>query len=244
MLIYPAIDLKDGQCVRLLHGKFDAVTVYDDDPIKRLRTFEAQGAEWVHIVDLDGAKAGSPQQHELIGRMAHKAFARIQTGGGVRQFADIERLIAAGAARVVVGSAAVERPEEVRKWIETAGPGRVCLALDVKPTVIGGWEIAVRGWQDGAGVSLIDALNFYPVGTVRHVLITDVSRDGALTGPNFALINEMQALRPDIMIQASGGVAELADLTKLQDAGVAGCIVGRAIYEGKFTLPEAIDALG
>jgi phosphoribosylformimino-5-aminoimidazole carboxamide ribotide isomerase len=114
----------------------------------------------------------------------------------------------------------------------------------VKPTIIGGWEIAVRGWQDGAGLSLTDALDLYPMGTVRHVLITDVSRDGALTGPNFDLIDEIGRLRPDLMIQASGGVSQLSDLTRLNEMGVAGCIVGRAIYEGKFTLPEAIDVLG
>ncbi len=242
MLIYPAIDLKGGQCVRLMHGRFDQVTVYDDDPFQRLAAFEAEGAAWVHVVDLDGAKAGSPQQHELIGRLSGAGRARIQTGGGVRDRAHVERLIKAGAARVVVGSAAVERPAEVRDWIREFGIQRVCLAMDVRGREGGGWEIAVRGWTEGSGLSLTEALALYPEGAARHVLITDVSRDGALTGPNVPLLSEIVSLRPDLRIQASGGVAELADLVTLREAGAAGAIVGRAIYEGKFTVKEALDA--
>jgi phosphoribosylformimino-5-aminoimidazole carboxamide ribotide isomerase len=241
VLIYPAIDLKDGQCVRLMQGRFDAVTVYDDDPFKRLAAFREAGAAWTHIVDLDGALAGEPAQHELIGRLAATSGAKIQTGGGVRARADVERLLAAGASRVVVGSAAVQRPDEVRQWIATVGVEQVCLALDVRASDKG-WEVALRGWTEGSGMTLAQALALYPVGGVRHVLITDVSRDGALTGPNLALLSETVALRPDLAIQASGGVAELTDLKALKKTGAAGTIVGRALYEGKFTLQEALSA--
>ena len=242
MLIYPAIDLKDGCCVRLMHGRFDQVTVYDDDPFARLAAFAAAGTEWTHIVDLDGAKNGAPAQHGLIGRLASSTSVRIQAGGGVRARAHVEALLDAGARRVVVGSAAVERPEEVRAWIAEFGVERVCLALDVRPSATHGWEIAVRGWTEGAGLALADALSLYPAGAARHVLITDVSRDGALVGPNIELMREVTTLRPDLQVQASGGVSALADLAAARDAGAAGVIVGRALYEAKFTLAEALDA--
>ena len=242
MLIYPAIDLKDGKAVRLLHGEFEKVTVYDDDPFTRLDTFEAAGAQWVHVVDLDGARAGSPQQHHLVANLAAAAEASIQTGGGVRERDDVERLLDTGAERVVIGSTAVERPDEVRGWIERFDPARVCLALDVRPRENGGWNVAVRGWKEDSGVSLTEALDFYPPGSVKHVLITDVSRDGALSGPNIELMRVVTRLRPDLQIQASGGVSGLSDLKPLKEAGAAGVIIGRALYEGKFTLAEAIHA--
>lgn len=241
MLIYPAIDLKDGRCVRLMHGRFDQATVYDDDPFARLADFAARGAEWVHVVDLDGAKAGRPVQHELIGRLSQGGGVQIQTGGGVRARGDVERLLDAGAARVVVGSAAVKDPQEVRSWIVGFGLERICLALDVRPAG-SGWEIAVHGWTEGAGLSLTEALDLYPQGAARHVLITDVSRDGAMTGPNIALIEAAAASRPDLQVQASGGVSVLADIAALGKTRAAGVIVGRAIYEGRFTLEEALDA--
>lgn len=241
MLIYPAIDLKDGVCVRLLQGRFDAVTAYDDDPFARLKSFEADGASWVHIVDLDGAKAGRPAQHELIGRLAASTPVAIQTGGGVRDQADAERLLRAGAARVVVGSAAVRKPREVRRWISDFGLDRVCVALDARPDQ-GAFRIVVDGWASDSAFSLSAALDLYGEGDLRHVLVTDVSRDGAMAGPNLELIRSLAAARPDLRVQASGGVRDLADIRALEPAGAAGVIVGRAIYEGRVLLNEAIDA--
>lgn len=241
MLIYPAVDLRGGVCVRLLQGRFDAQTVYDLDPFARLAAFEASGARWAHIVDLDGAKAGSPVQHELIGRLSGASRLKIQAGGGVRTRRDVERLLNLGVSRVVVGSAAVSRPDEVRGWIEDFGRDRICLALDVKAKGRG-FEVAVHGWTQGGGVDLFDALDRYPDKVLRHLLVTDVSRDGALTGPNFELIKTLVARRPEVQLQASGGVAQLDDLKALNKAGSAGAIVGRALYEGRFTLEEAIDA--
>jgi phosphoribosylformimino-5-aminoimidazole carboxamide ribotide isomerase len=242
VLIYPAIDLKDGAGVRLSQGRFDAVTVYDADPSVRLAAFAAAGATWVHMVDLDGAKAGEPAQYELVGRLAKDAKVKLQVGGGVRARADVERLLNAGVARVVVGSAAVQRPDEVRQWIADLGLDAICLALDVKETTEGVYEVAVRGWTEGSGMTLEAALDLYPEGTLRHVLITDVSRDGILAGPNVPLLKSVVERRPDLQLQASGGVATLEDLKVLSANGAAGAIVGRAIYEGRFTVEEALNA--
>ena len=238
MLIYPAVDLREGQCVRLLHGRFDAVTQYGE-PMEQLEWFARAGASWAHVVDLDGAKAGSPAQHDLVGRMARGTDLKIQSGGGVRERVHVEALLDAGVSRVVVGSAAVKRPDDVRRWIEDFGAERICAALDVRPTDTG-YEIAVHGWAASGGATLQEALDLYPPGALKHALVTDVSRDGALTGPNFEMMRQLVALRPDIQFQASGGVAQLADLPKLRTAGSAGCIVGRALYEKRFTLEDAL----
>ncbi len=243
MLIYPAIDLKDGGCVRLLHGRFDAVTRYDEDPFARLKAFAEAGAEWVHIVDLDGAKARMPVQHALIGQLAATGAAKIQTGGGVRTLDDVRKLLSAGAARVVVGSIAAQEPDAVRSWVDAVGPERITLALDVKIAGDGEPEVAVHGWTEGSGRSLWDVLDAYPEGSARHLLATDVGRDGALTGVNIQLVAEIVRRRPDLAVQASGGVATLEDLRVSARAGAAGAIVGRALYEGKFTLQEALAAV-
>ena len=227
MLIYPAIDLRAGECVRLLHGRFDAVTRYDADPLARLAAFEAAGAEWVHIVDLDGAEAGEPRQYELIARMAAAGGVRIQTGAGVE--------------RVVVGSLAVRRPDTVIEWLNRFGADRVTLALDVR-MIDGAPVVATDGWTKGSGLSLWQALHRLSTGRPRHMLVTEISRDGALTGPDLELAREIVRRQPDLAYQASGGVASLSDLAALKAAGATGAIVGRALYEGRFTLEEALGA--
>lgn len=241
MIVYPAIDLRQGVCVRLMHGRFDAVTRYDDDPAARLAAFAAAGAEWVHIVDLDGAEAGRAVQHALIGELAAAIDIRIQSGGGVRSADDVRRLLDAGVDRVVVGSLAVSAPDEVAAWLERFGPERLTLALDVRAD--GDRYIpALRGWTEAASVDLWTALDRYPPGTARHLLVTDVGRDGALTGPNLDLLGEIVRRRPDLRVQASGGVAALTDLSTARALGCAGAIVGRALYEGRFTLEQALAA--
>ncbi len=242
MIVYPAIDLKDGVCVRLMHGRFDAVTRYDESPGARLAAFAAEGADWVHIVDLDGAEAGRAVQHILIGELAGAVDVRIQSGGGVRTTDDVAALLDAGVARVVVGSLAVSQPETVRGWLERFGADRLTLAVDVKAEG-DRWIPALRGWTEAAGCDLWQALDQYPDGTARHLLVTDVGRDGALTGPNIDLLSEIVRRRPDLKVQASGGVAQLADLTAAAAAGCDGAIVGRALYEGRFTLAEALKAV-
>lgn len=238
MLILPAIDLKQGSCVRLTQGRFDAVTEYGD-PFERLRSFAAAGATWVHIVDLDGARAKAPVQHELIARLVAETDLRVQSGGGVRSREHVATLLNAGVGRVVVGSMAVRDPDEVRSWTEEFGPERICIALDVRAAG-DDWEVAADGWAVGAGVGLTDALALFPPGCVAHILVTDISRDGVLTGPNVGLMSMIRAARPDLALQASGGVSQLEDLTALIEVGASAAIVGRALYEERFTLEAAL----
>ncbi|MBX9616563.1 MAG: 1-(5-phosphoribosyl)-5-[(5-phosphoribosylamino)methylideneamino] imidazole-4-carboxamide isomerase [Caulobacteraceae bacterium] len=242
MIVYPAIDLRAGVCVRLMHGRFDQVTEYDADPAARLAAFVGEGATWVHIVDLDGAEAGRAVQHALIGALATGSTARIQSGGGVRTVEDVERLLDAGVTRVVVGSLAVTQPEAVAGWLARFGPERLTLAFDVRVGEDGVPTPSLKGWTEAAGLDLWAALDRYPAGTLSHVLITDVGRDGALTGPNLDLLGEARRRRPDLKIQASGGVSSLDDLIAARAIGCDGAIVGRAIYEGRFTARQAIEA--
>lgn len=238
MLILPAIDLINGACVRLKQGRFDEVTRYGD-PFEQLAAFEAAGAEWAHIVDLDGARAGKPVQTDLLRQLAASTRLKIQCGGGVREWGHVQALLDAGVSRAVVGSAAVRRPDEVRHWLSSFGVERVCCAFDVK-SAGGGYEVVADGWAAGSGTALADALAFYPEGALRHILVTDVSRDGVLRGPNAGLMRQISASRPDLRLQASGGVSSLADLAQLRDTGASAAIVGRALYERCFTLEEAL----
>ncbi|MFC7378947.1 1-(5-phosphoribosyl)-5-[(5-phosphoribosylamino)methylideneamino] imidazole-4-carboxamide isomerase [Brevundimonas sp. GCM10030266] len=240
MIVYPAIDLRGGVCVRLMHGKFDQVTHYDDAPAKRLAAFRAAGATWAHIVDLDGAEAGRAMQHELIGELASAIDIRIQSGGGVRSAEDVARLLDAGVSRVVVGSLAVTQPDAVLGWLERFGVDCITLAIDVKADG-DRYVPALRGWTEAAEVDLWTALDRYPVGSAKHLLVTDVGRDGALTGPNLDLLAEIHQSRPDLWLQASGGIADLTDLTGSRSVGASGAIIGRALYEGRFTLEQALE---
>lgn len=239
MLIYPAIDLKDGVCVRLMHGKFDQVTQYDEQPAARLTAFATEGAQWIHIVDLDGAEAGEARQHGLIGELTQAIDVKIQSGGGVRGANDVAKLLDAGVSRVVVGSLAVTQPNDVAAWLKGFGVEHITLALDVK--IEDGVPVpALKGWTQSSGVTLWEALDRYPKGTAKHLLVTDVGRDGAMTGPNLDLLAEIRQRRPDLVLQASGGVSSLDDIAAVKALGCHGVIVGRALYEGRFTLPEAI----
>ena len=236
MLILPAIDVRGGRVVRLLRGRFEDETDYGDDPAAQATVFAAAGAEWVHVVDLDGARDGAVRQTATLGAVA--SVARVQAGGGVRTRADVDALLAAGVARVVVGSVAARDPAMVREWADDLGPDKLTIALDVScegvdPTVL------ARGWQDEAGVTLWEALGNLG-GAARHLLVTDVSRDGAMTGPNVALMAGIVRRWPGAALQASGGVSSLDDLRALKQAGAAAAIVGRALYEGAFTLEQAL----
>lgn len=238
MLILPAIDLAGGACVRLMQGRFEDVTDYGD-PFARLRGFAEAGATWVHIVDLDGARLGRPEQRELIGRLAGETGLSVQCGGGLRARGDVEALLDAGVTRAVIGSAAVRQPEAVRAWIAAFGVERICVALDVKQAGES-WRVAIDGWTKDGGTTLEEALAFYPAGALRHVLVTDVSRDGALGGPNAELMRAIVSQRPDLALQASGGVSQIEDLAVLKQTGAAAAIVGRALYEQRFTLEDAL----
>ena len=232
MRLIPAIDLRAGRCVRLLQGDFDAETAYADDPRQLLERYCAMGADWLHVVDLDGARTGSLANCSIIADLAAHNALRLQVGGGLRDAGAIERMFAAGVSRVVVGSAAVTRADEVRAWLARFGATRIVLALDVRLDESGTPRVATHGWREQSHVSLWDALAKFDSSALRHVLCTDVNRDGALSGPNVDLYREAAARFPDVEWQASGGVRDALDLHALRAAGAAAAISGKALLEG------------
>jgi phosphoribosylformimino-5-aminoimidazole carboxamide ribotide isomerase len=240
MIIYPAIDLRGGRIVRLTEGKFDQEKTYGGDPLAVAREFAVAGATWLHVVDLDGAKDPTKRQTVLVQKLAGESGLKVQAGGGIRDEAQIAALLAAGAQRVIVGSLAARQPVLVRGWLEQFGAARIILAPDVRLDAAGTPRIAAAGWQESTGIALDDFLAGYlPAGLV-HILCTDINRDGKLTGPNRALYAHLVKKFPSLQIQASGGVASLDDIRGLKTTGSAGAIVGRALYEKKFTLQEAL----
>jgi phosphoribosylformimino-5-aminoimidazole carboxamide ribotide isomerase len=234
MIIYPAMDLLGGKVVRLKQGRFDDSTTYSDDPAQALRTFASAGAEWAHIVDLDGARAGAPVQHELIADLARSVPLKLQVAGGFRETEHLARMFDAGVTRVVIGSLAVKQPEKVRVWIDEFGPDRITLSLDVR-LIDGQPIVAVSGWTEDSGQSLWDIAALYPAS--RHFLITDIGLDGMLQGPNVELYERIAERLPNAAVQASGGVSSLDDLERLQTDGA---IIGKALWEGKISLEEAL----
>ncbi len=240
MIIYPAIDLRGGRVVRLTEGKFDQEKTYGDDPLAVAKDFAASGATWLHVVDLDGAKDPAKRQTALVQKLARESGLRMQTGGGIRDESQIAALLAAGAQRVIVGSLAAKQPELVRGWLKQFGAEKIILSPDVRLDVAGTPRVAAAGWQESTGVALDDFLNGFLAAGLVHILCTDISRDGKLTGPNSALYARLVKQFPTLQIQASGGVSSLDDLRVLKTTGSAGAIVGRALYEKKFTLKEAL----
>ncbi len=237
MILYPAIDLMGGRIVRLRQGSFDKATAYDSDPSEAIGRFESAGAEWAHVVDLDGAKTSRPVQHEAIARLARDSKLKLQVGGGIRTAEQIEQLLEAGVERVVIGSLAVTDPARVGAFFERFGSDRITLSLDVRPGE-GVPVVVISGWAEKSKFSLWQVAELYP--QARHLLLTDVSRDGMLSGPNFGLLNEAVRRLPKAEIQASGGISSLDDLRRLRTAGV---IVGKALWEGRFDVREALDAV-
>ena len=239
MLLIPAIDLRGGQCVRLLQGRFDAETVYAQDPLTVLEQYLALGAQRIHVVDLDGARDGSQGNRAAIRRIADRAGRdSIQVGGGVRTRQVAEELFALGVARAVVGSVAVSQSDEVASWIQEFGPDRVVLAFDVRLDEAGTPRLATHGWERQTQTSLWDAVERYLPAGLLHVLCTDVARDGALSGPNIELYQQCVRRFPGIAWQASGGVSAAADLHALAATGAAAVISGRALLEGRLTAQE------
>jgi phosphoribosylformimino-5-aminoimidazole carboxamide ribotide isomerase len=239
MIIYPAIDLIAGEVVRLHKGDFAQKTIYGSDPLAVARSYAEAGASWLHLVDLDGAKDPAHRQTALIGRIITESGLKVQTGGGIRSRADVESLVSAGASRVVIGSLAVREPELVAAMIRDFGPDTICLAADVvRPN--DDFLIAISGWQEASELTLTAFLSGFEVVGLRHVLCTDIDRDGTMQGPNADLYHTVKASFPNIHLQASGGVKGIEDLADLQTDGV---IIGRAIYEGAIDLRAAI-ALG
>ena len=236
MILYPAMDLMGGRVVRLAQGRFEDATIYPGDPADALAAFAEAGAEWAHVVDLDGARAGGPVQHDLLCELGRTASLSLQVAGGFRTEEQIARVLDASVARVVIGSLAVKQPELVRGFLERFGGERITLSLDVR-LVDDVPKVATLGWTEDSGQSLWDVAALYP--EARHLLLTDIGRDGMLAGPNFKLLEEAGHRLPHLAIQASGGVSSLDDLTRLDTAGA---IVGKALWEGRIDLAEALRA--
>lgn len=240
-MIIPAIDLIDGCVVRLHQGDYGARRDYGEDPLARLQRYQASGAQLLHIVDLTGAKDPKARQIPLLRELLGNLSIPVQTGGGIRSADDVRSLLDAGAARVVVGSAAVKRTDEVAGWMKTFGADKLVLALDVRINKAGNAEVAVSGWQENSGVLMDDLIRAFEPAGLRYVLTTDISKDGTLAGPNTALYAKLAQTFPNIDFQASGGIGSLDDIRAVSHTGAAGVIVGRALLEGKYTLEEAIE---
>ena len=224
--------------MRLLRGDFDVETRYDLSPHQQLARYQRLGARWVHIVDLDGARDGLLANRDIIGELAAQRDVQLQVGGGLRELPALEDLFNRGVARVVIGSAAVERREEVIAWMRRLGPERVCLAFDVRLDGDAVPRLRIHGWRQQSALALWDAVAAFADHGLRHVLCTDIERDGALTGPNLALYSEALRRFPQIQWQASGGIGSAADLVALAEHGVPNAISGKALLEQRISAEE------
>ena len=239
MNVIPAIDLRGGRCVRLFQGDFDRETEYSKSPADVATRFSALGTPWLHVVDLDGAREGAGANGETVRKIAENSSMKVQLGGGVRDRATIAEWLSTGVERCVIGSAAVTEPDSVLRWMEEFGPERIVLALDVRMSESDAPMVTTHGWEETSAVTLWDCLERYAAAGARHVLCTDVSRDGALSGPNVTLYDSLIERFPNVALQASGGVRDIADLEALRTIGCASAITGRALLDGAIT-PEEI----
>lgn len=236
MIIFPAIDIKNGQVVRLIQGKFDQVTEYSNDPVSIAKQWELRGAQWLHVVDLDGAKTGKIQNKDIILNIVRAVKIPIQMGGGVRTTDDVENMLNGGIARVVLGTGAIEDRLFFKKTL-TKGKEKVALSLDCNKGMV-----AQRGWTTTSNIKATDVVKELEALGLKCLIYTDIARDGMLTGPNIAELNDILNATK-IPVIASGGVSclnDIKELMKLESKGLMGAITGKAIYEGKLNLEEAL----
>lgn len=238
MNVIPAIDLKDGKCVRLFKGDFNQITEYSADPAAIAQRFSALDVQDLHIVDLDGARSGRQTNQSIVAALTVQSSLNVQLGGGIRERTDVMRWLDAGVSRCVVGSVAIRCAELVKTWIDEFGANAIVLALDVRLNDDGVPMLTTNGWTKESGVSLWTCIDDYCDVGVEHVLCTDVARDGAMTGPNLDLYKEVIRRYPHLQLQASGGVRHVADLTVLKELGVPSAITGRALLDGRITATE------
>jgi phosphoribosylformimino-5-aminoimidazole carboxamide ribotide isomerase len=239
MVIFPAIDLKDGQCVRLIQGRADAKTVYSDNPAQIAASFEEQGASYLHVVDLDGAFTGSPRNVEAIKKIAETVNIPIQVGGGLRNLDDVKRMLDLGASRVIIGTSAVKSPQFVSELLQHFKSEQIVLGIDARDG-----KVAVEGWVETSVLTAVDFGKSMKELGIETCVFTDISRDGLLNGPNLASIKEMTE-KTGLKIIASGGVSSLENIMALkawEDLGIVGAIIGKALYDGKINLIEALAA--
>ena len=238
-MIIPAIDIIDSKAVRLFQGDYDQVVTYDASPLELVQAYSAGGSPVIHVVDLQGAKDVQRRQTDLIAELTSSTSALIQTGGGIRSADDIASQLKAGVGRVIIGSLAINSPELVIEWIQQFGVEKIVLALDVSIDESGKRWLPTHAWQAGSGVELEPLLEKFLAHDIQHVLCTDISRDGTLSGSNTALYEELQKKYSMIKWQASGGIGSLEDIQDVAGTGVSGVIVGKALLDGVFTLKEA-----
>jgi phosphoribosylformimino-5-aminoimidazole carboxamide ribotide isomerase len=238
-VVYPAIDVRGGRVVRLRQGDYARETHYSDDPLALALSYADSGARWLHLVDLDAARSGNYGLLPLLDRIGVDGRIDVQTGGGVRYADDVQALLDAGAQRVVVGSLAVREPEQVFGWIRRFGSERITIALDARHDG-SSWRLPVRGWTQNSDAELFALLDRYAEAGARHLLCTDIARDGTLSGPNVDLYKSLVVRYPTLAVQASGGIRDVADLATLRTAGCAGAITGKALLDGKLTLAQAL----
>lgn len=234
MQLYPAIDMKGGKCVRLTQGLFDNVKVYSDTPAEMAKLWASQGASYLHIVDLDGALAGRSVNEAAIRGIVEAVDVPIQLGGGIRSAEAVEYMLDLGITRCIIGTRAVERPEFIGELIGRFGADRIVVGVDAKNGMV-----AVEGWEKVSDQSALDLCMKMKEFGVEHIVYTDISRDGTLTGPNVDYTRELTE-RTGLDIIASGGVSGLDDLIRLSDCGIRGAIIGKALYENRINLPEAV----
>ena len=238
--VYPAIDVREGRVVRLRQGDYAEETRYAGDPFDLARDYAARGARWLHLVDLDAARAGGYTLLPLLARLKSETGLRVQTGGGVRSEADVDALLEAGADRVVVGSLAVREPGRVASWVARFGPERLTLALDTRRNDEGRWRLPVHGWTESGDKELDVLAAAYAEVGLRHLLCTDIARDGMLSGPNLELYRYLCQRFPRLAVQASGGARDLDDVRAAREAGCGGIVLGKALLEGRLSLDAAL----
>jgi phosphoribosylformimino-5-aminoimidazole carboxamide ribotide isomerase len=238
--IYPAIDIRDGRVVRLMQGDYAQETSYSDQPLNVAKAYRDAGATWLHLVDLDAAKAGSYTLHELAASIQKTTGLKIQSGGGIRSQADVDAMVAAGIDRIVIGTLAVKAPALVAQCIQRHSAEKITVALDTRQDQNNVWQLPVKGWTENSEHDLFSMLKFYQAHGLRHLLCTDIARDGMLSGLNNDLYGQIARQFPGIAVQASGGVKTVQNIRDAKAAGAGGAILGRALLEGRFTLKEAL----
>jgi phosphoribosylformimino-5-aminoimidazole carboxamide ribotide isomerase len=243
MILIPAIDLLDGRCVRLLHGDFKQVTHYPASPAQLANDYAAAGAEWLHVVDLAASRDGADADTSALFELLHEAPQKVQTGGGVRDEDDIIRRLDAGAARVVIGSLSVTDSKGFIGWLERFGTDKLVAALDIRIDDEGIPWPRTHGWTGQGDRDMWTLLDELVEGGLKHLLCTDISRDGALSGPNLELYTEITQRYPELQLQASGGVSDLEDLDRLKPTAASGVITGKALLEKRFSIEQALEVL-
>lgn len=233
MIIYPAIDIMNGHCVRLSQGDFSTQKVYAEDPVKMALTFQQAGLKNLHVVDLDGAKQGSVKHWQVVESIVAQTNLAVDFGGGIKTEAELEKLFALGVQQVNLGSIAFKEPEQVKSWLKHFGSEKIILSADAH-----GHKLAVSGWQSQTSISIFDFIESFMSAGLQYVTCTDISKDGMLAGPGIALYGEIVKRFPTVKLIASGGIRSWADVSGLDVMGCYGCIIGKAIYEGTLDLTQ------